>query len=71
MQLTADSCLAQAVIGAGPAGLVVAHELIKEGHDVTVFEASSAIGGAWCFDNSTDSDLLGLDRDRRKVHSSM
>lgn len=59
------------MIGAGPAGLVVAHELLKEGHDVTVFEASSAIGGAWQFDSSTDSDLLGLDPLRHKVHSSM
>lgn len=34
-----------AVIGAGSSGLVCAKELLAEGHDVTVFEASHAIGG--------------------------
>jgi len=34
-----------AVIGAGPAGLGAAHELVKMGHPVTVFEADSKPGG--------------------------
>ncbi len=34
-----------AVIGAGPAGLTVAGELIKKGHQVTVFEALHIAGG--------------------------
>lgn len=34
-----------AVIGAGPAGLTVAGELSKKGHDVTVFEALHKAGG--------------------------
>ncbi len=34
-----------AVVGAGPAGLTVAGDLIKEGHDVTVFEALQEPGG--------------------------
>jgi len=34
-----------AIIGAGPAGLTAAHELVKKGHLVTVFEASSHPGG--------------------------
>lgn len=34
-----------AVIGAGPAGLVVAEELAKRGHAITVFDAWSDIGG--------------------------
>jgi len=34
-----------AVIGAGPAGLTVAGELAKKGHDVTVFEALHKAGG--------------------------
>jgi glutamate synthase (NADPH/NADH) small chain len=34
-----------AVIGAGPAGLTVAGDLIKLGHDVTVFEALQQPGG--------------------------
>ncbi len=34
-----------AVVGAGPAGLTVAADLIQQGHDVTVFEALHALGG--------------------------
>ncbi len=34
-----------AVIGAGPAGLTVAGELAKKGHDVTIFEALHKAGG--------------------------
>jgi dihydropyrimidine dehydrogenase (NAD+) subunit PreT len=34
-----------AVVGAGPAGLACAHELAREGHDVTVFEARPKSGG--------------------------
>ncbi len=34
-----------AVVGAGPAGLTVAGDLIKWGHEVTVFEALQAPGG--------------------------
>ncbi|MFC1725738.1 NADPH-dependent glutamate synthase [candidate division KSB1 bacterium] len=34
-----------AVIGGGPAGLTVAGDLIKLGHDVTIFEALHAMGG--------------------------
>jgi NADPH-dependent glutamate synthase beta subunit-like oxidoreductase len=34
-----------AVIGAGPAGLTVAHDLALLGHDVTIFEAGSKTGG--------------------------
>jgi len=33
------------IIGAGPAGLTAAYELVKRGYDVTVFEKSQAIGG--------------------------
>lgn len=62
----------QAVIGAGPAGLAVSRELLKEGHTVTIFEAGGGVGGAWRFDGTaTDSDLLGLDNSRVRVHSSM
>jgi NADPH-dependent 2,4-dienoyl-CoA reductase/sulfur reductase-like enzyme len=62
----------QAVIGAGPCGLAVARELLREGHSVTVFEAGSGVGGAWLFDAAaTDSDLLGLQDNRARVHSSM
>lgn len=34
-----------AVIGAGPAGLTVAEELVVAGHDVTVYEAQPVAGG--------------------------
>ena len=34
-----------AVVGAGPAGLTVAGDLIRRGHDVTVFEAFHQAGG--------------------------
>ena len=33
------------VIGAGPAGLTAAYELLKNGYDVTVLEKSQDIGG--------------------------
>ncbi|MDG3086937.1 NAD(P)/FAD-dependent oxidoreductase [Vibrio hannami] len=34
-----------AVLGAGPMGLSVAYQLVKNGHDVTVFEADDRVGG--------------------------
>jgi len=34
-----------AVVGSGPAGLAVAQQLARAGHDVTVFEKSDRIGG--------------------------
>jgi protoporphyrinogen oxidase len=33
------------IIGAGPAGLTAAHELVRLGHEVEVFEASGEVGG--------------------------
>lgn len=33
------------VIGAGPAGLTAAYQLVKSGHEVAVFEASGQVGG--------------------------
>jgi predicted NAD/FAD-binding protein len=66
------ACGCQAVIGAGPCGLSVARELAKVGHSVTIFEAGDGVGGAWRFDEAaTDSDLLGLESNRVRVHSSM
>src|SRR5919206_1598527 len=34
-----------AIVGAGIAGLTAAHDLIKEGHSVTVYEATAQAGG--------------------------
>ena len=34
-----------AVVGSGPAGLAVAQQLARAGHEVTVFERESRIGG--------------------------
>jgi NADPH-dependent glutamate synthase beta subunit-like oxidoreductase len=34
-----------AIIGAGPAGLACAHDLALIGYQVTIFEASSVLGG--------------------------
>ncbi|XP_039141823.1 flavin-containing monooxygenase FMO GS-OX5-like isoform X1 [Dioscorea cayenensis subsp. rotundata] len=49
-----------AVIGAGPGGLVAARELRREGHEVTVFEKSTRVGGTWVYDPSTDSDRVAV-----------
>jgi len=44
-RLPAKSGKKVAVVGAGPAGLTVAGDLIKMGHDVTIFEALHKAGG--------------------------
>jgi glutamate synthase (NADPH) small chain len=38
-----------AVVGAGPAGLTAAHELVMKGHEVVVFEASHRAGGVMVY----------------------
>jgi hypothetical protein len=48
-----------AVIGAGPAGLVSAREVIRHGCEVVVFEAADQIGGVWVYDERVEDDLLG------------
>ena len=49
-----------AVIGAGAAGLVSARELIRCGHEITVFEQSERVGGIWVYEAEPEDDLLGL-----------
>jgi len=39
------TCKKVAVVGSGPAGLAAAQQLARAGHDVTVFEKNSRIGG--------------------------
>ncbi|KAF8055472.1 FMO GS-OX-like 3 [Scenedesmus sp. PABB004] len=60
-----------AVVGAGAAGLVAARELRREGHEVVVFEAQAELGGTWVYTDEVESDELGADPARRRVHSSM
>ncbi|CAK9875472.1 unnamed protein product [Sphagnum jensenii] len=64
-------CCKVGVIGAGAAGLATAKELIREGHKVTVFEQAMQVGGLWVYDPQVDSDLLGVEPHRKRVHSSM
>ena len=59
-----------AVIGAGAAGLVTAHELVSAGLDVTVFEQSRRDGGLWVYEKRVESDPLGQ-RPRERIHGSL
>ncbi|KAL2536531.1 Flavin-containing monooxygenase FMO GS-OX3 [Forsythia ovata] len=60
-----------AVIGAGVAGLASARELGREGHHVVVYEKSDQLGGTWVYDPRVESDPLGVDPNRKIVHSSL
>jgi len=42
-----------AVIGAGAAGLANARYLVEKGHDVSIFEIGTRIGGLWAYDNDS------------------
>ena len=48
-----------AVIGAGPMGLAVAYQALKDGHRVTIFEADDRIGGMTA---AFDFDGLSIER---------
>ncbi|XP_066389263.1 flavin-containing monooxygenase FMO GS-OX-like 8 [Miscanthus floridulus] len=56
------------MIGAGVSGLASARELLREGHDVTVMEQSSGVGGQWLYDPRTDG---GGPLGAAGAHSSM
>lgn len=54
-----DAPLRVAVLGAGPMGLAVAYQLVRDGYQPVVYEAAGRIGGmAICF------DFAGLDIER-------
>jgi cation diffusion facilitator CzcD-associated flavoprotein CzcO len=54
-----------AVIGAGAGGLVTAHELQRQRHQVVIFERRDCVGGSWVYTTEVESDPLGLDPKRR------
>lgn len=58
-----------AVIGAGAAGLVTARELQRAGHQPTVFERGTAVGGVWVYSPETEADPLGIGGPR--IHTSL
>ena len=58
-----------AVIGAGAAGLVTAHELNRAGHEVTVIEQLGHVAGVWQYHEGVEEDLLGNTENR--IHSSL
>ncbi|MEJ6732568.1 MAG: NAD(P)-binding domain-containing protein [Opitutaceae bacterium] len=61
-----------AVIGAGAAGLSAARYLMEDGHEVTVFELGSRIGGLWVYDNdnglSAAYESLHINSEPRVTH---
>jgi dimethylaniline monooxygenase (N-oxide forming) len=50
--------LSIAVVGAGPAGLVTAKELVQEGHEAVCFERDSGLGGIFNF--RSDPNTVGV-----------
>lgn len=67
----APAALKVAVIGAGVAGLCAARELKREGHDVVLYEKANQIGGTWVYNPEIESDPIGLNPDRKIIHSSL
>jgi cation diffusion facilitator CzcD-associated flavoprotein CzcO len=60
------------VVGAGISDLACARELRREGHDVTVMEQSSSVGGQWLYDPRTDNgDPLGVAGVHSSIYSSV
>ena len=58
---TAYGRVTQAIIGAGPSGLVCAKECRQRGQRVTVLEKATSAGGTWRFD-PVPADLEELNR---------
>lgn len=56
-----------AIVGSGPAGLACASDLVKAGHDVTVFEALHELGGVLVYgipEFRLPKDIVGAEIDR-------
>lgn len=49
-----------AIVGAGPCGLCAAKHALKYGHDVTVFEQNSEIGGLWDYTEKNGNNEFGI-----------
>lgn len=58
-------------MGAGAAGLATARQLVRAGLEPIVFEAEPEIGGTWVYTEDVESDPLGRDPDRKRIHTSM
>lgn len=64
------------MIGGGPAGLISARELLKENHQITIYEKTNDIGGVWKLENITShtnkNTILDLNTCKKSnVHSSL
>ena len=62
-----------AIVGAGPAGLIVANELLQAGVDVTLFEQRDCLGGTWALQplKKTPDLREGLDNIHSAAYSSL
>jgi NADPH-dependent glutamate synthase beta subunit-like oxidoreductase/2,4-dienoyl-CoA reductase-like NADH-dependent reductase (Old Yellow Enzyme family) len=60
-----------AVIGAGPAGLACAAKLVESGHKVTVFEATSELGGMVKAVIAREKQGLSLENELKAVFESV
>jgi cation diffusion facilitator CzcD-associated flavoprotein CzcO len=62
------------VVGAGTSGLAAVHCLTRAGHEVTAFEAGSALGGMWRYENdnglSAAYGSLSANTSRRRMEYS-
>lgn len=55
-----------AIVGGGPSGLCCLKHALDYGHDVTLYEQNSKVGGTWIYTDNTGHDEFGV-----PIHSSM